>query len=526
VNGPPLTLLTWFLAVLPIVLLLGLMVGFKWGGATSGPASWLLSVVIAFAFFGASPSLLTLSSLRGLVVSLNVLYIIWPALLLYHIANGVGALESIGLGISALTRDRILQLLILGFAFPSFLQGVAGFGVPVAVVAPLLIGLGFHPIEAAVIPLVGHAWAVTLGSLATSFQALVAVTGLPSHPLGLWVSIFLGFSCLVTGFLVAHIHAGFQGIRDSWILLLTFGGVMAGIQFFLAYLDYWVIASFAAGAAGLLVGLAFVAILRFKRVALVLSTLAPIGQARMGLHTAFAPYYLLIGVVTVATLLPPIKTTLNRVILTFPFPEMRTALGWVTNGGTVSINIFGHPGALLLYAALLAYLLYRWAGFWKAGQGLEVLKRTIRHAITTSIGVMAMIMMSSVMQDTGMTFLLARGTTWATGRLYPFFVPFIGLLGCFLTGNNVNSNILFGAFQRDAALLLKLNPTIMAALQSTGGSLGSMVAPAKVLLACAIAGLAGKEGEVMRQAFRYCLFLVALVGVLGWAILVDLREIW
>lgn len=294
---------------------------------------------------------------------------------------------------------------------------------------------------------------------------------------------------------------------------------MAGVQLFLAYLDYWIIASFAAGAAGLLVGFIFLAIPHFKRVTLVLTTLAPIGRARMGLHTAFAPYYVLIGVVTVATLLPPIRTVLNSVVLAFSFPELRTTGGWVTPPRTVRINLFGHPGALLLYAALLAYFLYRWAGFWKAGQGLEVFQRTVRHAIMTSLGVITMIMMSSVMQDTGMTFLLAKGTTWATGRLYPFFVPFIGLLGCFMTGNNINSNILFGAFQRDAALLLTLDPTIMAALQSTGGSLGSMVAPAKVLLACAIAGLAGKEGEVMRQAFRYCLFLVTMIGLLGWAIL-------
>src|SRR3989475_12574988 len=114
-----------------------------------------------------------------------------------------------------------------------------------------------------------------------------------------------------------------------------------------------------------------------------------------------------------------------------------------------------------------------------------------------------------------MTFLLARGLPGVVGLLFPFLSPFLGMLGTIITGNNTNSNVLFGVLQRDAARLLQLDPVPMAALQTAGGALGSMVAPAKVVLATATTGLAGQEGPVIRITARYALLLAALMGFIG-----------
>ena len=119
------------------------------------------------------------------------------------------------------------------------------------------------------------------------------------------------------------------------------------------------------------------------------------------------------------------------------------------------------------------------------------------------------------MAYSGMTFVLARGLTAAVGPLFPLLSPFLGLLGTVITGSNTNSNVLFGALQRDAARLLQMNPVLMAALQTAGGALGSMVAPAKVVLATATTGLAGREGPVIRITARYALLLTALMGFIG-----------
>ncbi|MDP6367379.1 MAG: L-lactate permease [Nitrospinota bacterium] len=101
-----------------------------------------------------------------------------------------------------------------------------------------------------------------------------------------------------------------------------------------------------------------------------------------------------------------------------------------------------------------------------------------------------------------------------SGVLYPALAPLVGLIGCFVTGSNTNANILFGKFQVSVGELLGKNPSVLAAGNSAGGSLGSMIAPAKVLVGCSTAGLSGREEEVFRRVALYCLVQVALVGLL------------
>jgi lactate permease len=135
--------------------------------------------------------------------------------------------------------------------------------------------------------------------------------------------------------------------------------------------------------------------------------------------------------------------------------------------------------------------------------------------VPTTVTILSLVGVATVMTHSGMTYLLARGLTRLVGPTFPLVSPFIGLLGTVITGSNTNSNVLFGTLQRDAAQLLAMNPVVIAALQSSGGALGSMVAPAKIVLATATAGLAGREGDVLRLTARYALALTALMGVVG-----------
>jgi len=144
-----------------------------------------------------------------------------------------------------------------------------------------------------------------------------------------------------------------------------------------------------------------------------------------------------------------------------------------------------------------------------------VWRESTAQGIPTSITILALAGVAMVMTYSGMTFLLARGLTRLVGPLFPFLSPFLGMLGTIITGNNTNSNVLFGVLQRDAARLLQLDPVPMAALQTAGGALGSMVAPAKVVLATATTGLAGQEGRVIRITLPYAIVLTALMGIIG-----------
>src|SRR5688572_15294935 len=165
-------------ALLPLTLVLATMLRLQWSSARAGALGWAAALVLALTLFHAPREVVWYAHVRSLLLSLYVLYIIWMALLLYHVVNEAGAIGDISRGISRQTGEPLTQLLILSWLCASFLQGIAGYGVPVAVVTPLLIGLGFDPILSPVATGIAHGWAVTFGSAGSSFYTMIAVTGL------------------------------------------------------------------------------------------------------------------------------------------------------------------------------------------------------------------------------------------------------------------------------------------------------------------------------------------------------------
>jgi lactate permease len=145
-------LLDWCLALTPLLLIVVLMIGFRWGAAKAGPAGWLAAMLVAALRFGAGIDLLAVAQAKALLLGLDILPIIWGAFLFYRVADEAGAVRTIGQALPHLTADRGMQALLIGWAFATFLQGVGGFGVPVAVTAPLLVGLGFSPMAAVLAP--------------------------------------------------------------------------------------------------------------------------------------------------------------------------------------------------------------------------------------------------------------------------------------------------------------------------------------------------------------------------------------
>ena len=526
-HTPPLTLLTWLLAFSPIAVVLVLMVGFRWGGKKAGPVGWAVAIVVAWLVFGAGFDLLAYSQLRGLLLSLYVLYIIWMALVLFRVVDEAGAIRVIGQGISRLTSEPTMQLLLMAWAFSSFLQGVAGFGVPIAVVAPLLIGMGFAPVVSVAAVAIGHSWSVTFGDIASSFQALMAATGLPGEELAPWSSLFLGIACFGCGIATMWTFRRWQSLRRGWLALLLMGTVMAGVQAGLAMSGLWNLAGFAAGLSGLAVG-ALVARLPRYQAATALERMAPAGpqssgtgsaqelQPPLSLPLALAPYLALIVVVSAAELWPWLHQVLNSIQIQFHFPQVQTGYGWTTPAGPGrSISLFGHAGALLAYVSLAFYGVYRWTGHYTPGVARRIVRQTVKSAVPSSIGILSMVGMAVAMDNSGMTYILAEGLSRVAGPLYPLVAPFIGMLGAFMTGSNTNSNVVFAPLQQQAAALLSISVPIILAAQTTGGSLGSMLAPAKIIVGCSTAGLAGQEGEVLKKTLPPGLVIAGVVGLVA-----------
>jgi lactate permease len=512
----PISFLTWLLAFAPIAVVLVLMVGLRWGGKKAGPAGLLVAMAISWLFFGAGPSVLFFSQVRGLLLTLYVLYIIWMALVLYRVVDEAGAIDVIGEGIARLTSDPTMQLLLLAWAFSAFLQGVAGFGVPIAVVAPLLIGMGFEPVAAVAAVAIGHSWSVTFGDIASSFQALMAATALPGEALAPWSSVFLGVACFGCGIAAAWAYSAWRAVRQGWPALLLMGVIMVGVQAGLATGGLWNLAGFGAGLAGLATGALVSRLPRYQTATLATGRSHHEGHPRMSLGLALAPYLFLIVLVAAAELWPWLHDSLNQVQIQVKFPEVSTSQGWTTPAGTGrTISVFGHAGALLATVSLVFYLVYRLTGHYTPGVERRIAQRTVKSAVPSSIGIATMVGMAVVMDNSGMTYALAAGLAAAAGPLYPLVAPYIGLLGAFMTGSNTNSNVVFAPLQQQAARLLGINVLIVLAAQTTGGALGSMLAPAKLIVGCSTAGLAGQEGSVLKKTLWPGLIIAGVVGILA-----------
>ncbi len=506
--------MNFLLALAPIALILFLMVGLRWGAARAGGAGYLSALLIAAAFFGAGPQLLAYAHTKALLLTVDVLLIIWAAFLLFRVADEAGAIQTIGRSLPHLTPDRGMQALIIGWVFASFLQGVGGFGVPVAVIAPILVGLGFTPLAAVIIPSLGHGWAVTFGSLGSSFQALLAATGLPESLLAGPAALFLGISGLLVGWMVAHAAGGWRAVRRLFLPVVLLGIVMGVVLYVTAISGPWNIASFIAGLAGLLV--AFPLARRYRQPdGDAANTTAPEQFDGRALGIALSGYVLLILITLVVQLSAPVKQFLGQVVIQVQFPETRTALGYVIPAGPGrSIPLFRHAGAVLLYASIAAYLIYRAAGLYRPGAVGRIVSGTVQRVMSSSLSIASMVAMAVIMEHAGMTDTLAHGLAQSIRWAFPGLAPWIGALGAFMTGSNTNSNVVFGLLQMRTAQLLGFSVAVILAGQTAGAALASVMAPTKVVVGASTAGMAGREGEVMRTMLVYTALLVLLISLL------------
>ena len=505
-------LLDWILAATPLLVILILMLGFRWGASKAGPAGWFTAVLLAGLYFGADLDILALSQTKALFLALDVLLITWSAFLLYRVTAEAGAISIISQAVTHLTPDRVMQALLIGWVFASFLQGVGGFGVPTAVTAPLLIGIGFSPLSAIVIPSVGHAWSVSFGSLAASIQALIATTGIPGEVLVPSAAAILGIAGFFCGFLVAQITGGWRSIFQHFVPILLIGGVMASTQFLLATNGLWNLAALGAGLMGLIAGY-LIAKWRGRRVDQ--HGESPIKGGMILL--AFSGYLALVVFTLLIFFFQPLRTILSQVVLRLPFPDLVTARGYLTpEGYSREIPLFRHAGAILIYTSLFTFLLYRWRGLLESGSGRTILSGTIQRVLPSSLGILAMVGMAMVMLHAGMTETLALGLARSAGDYYPLIAPWIGALGAFMTGSNTNSNVLFGTLQMRTSELLGFTVTAILAAQTAGGAVGSVLAPTKIVVGASTTKLIGQEGIIMKRLVGSIIFLLLLLSVIVW----------
>ena len=201
-----------FIASIPILVLIFGIIVLKWNAAKAGSISLILAIVIALFQFESTEPNIVIAASKGISLSIFVLTVIWSSVFMYNILEFLGLINVIGSNITKLVKNPLAQALVVGWGFGGLIQGVSGFGVPVAVVAPLMILMGFSAPRAAAIALIGHCWATTFGSLGSSFYTLQLVTDLPSDEIGPHMAILFTLPIILCGFAVAHIQGGLKSV--------------------------------------------------------------------------------------------------------------------------------------------------------------------------------------------------------------------------------------------------------------------------------------------------------------------------
>ena len=494
-------------AALPILAVLALMVGFGWGGQRAGPAGWLIGLAVGGAAFGLTFEVWWVSQLKGLLLSGFVLAVLWPALYLYHVVEGADGIRALATALEALIRDRGLLLIVVAWAFSGMLEGLAGFGLPVAIVAPMLVGLGVPPVGAVAAVAVGHAWSVTFGDMGVIFQTLTGLVDVDEGRLAATAAALLGVACLATGLAAARILG--QGRR--WPAVLLVAVVMSAAQYGLAVAGLTPLAAFGAGLAGILCGAAIsLAGNRREGDAPVALRITPSLAAATGAYGGLA------ALLSAIILIPALNEALRGLIWQASFPRVATADGFVTGAGSGQvIRPLVHPGTAILLVAILSYAIYRRRGISAPGSWRAAAGATWRSAMPATIGIVSMVGLSTLMDHTGMTQRLANGLADLLDTAFPTVSALVGMLGAFATGSNNNSNVLFASLQEEVALLTGIAPGLLVASQTTGGALGSMIAPAKIIVGCSTVGLHGRDGEVLRVTLPYGLAISLGIGALA-----------
>ena len=519
--------LSALVAALPIVVLLALL-GFWHARAHVAALAGLgAAMAIAIAVFSMPPQLAVAAVVDGTVYGLFPIgWIVLNAIFVYSITVETGKFDIIRHSVVNIAADRRIQALLIAFCFGAFIEGTAGFGTPVAISAAMLIGLGFAPLPAAGLSLIGNTAPVAFGALGAPIIALAGVTQLPLNDLSAAVGKQLPLFALIIPFWLIWVMAGFRAMKEVWPACFVAGLSFAIVQTYISHNFGPTLVDIGASLASiisLLILLRFwqpKTLWRFKND---VETDADVATSKAHTHTgsqifvAWTPWIIL-SVLLFIWGLPSVKSALNdfsqfkipipylhkAVLRTPPVVSVAKAedaiflLNWLSASGT----------ALLLTGIISGTLL----GVKPAGLA-RTYWQTLLKVRVSLITIASMMALGYVTRYGGLD--ATMGLAFAqTGSLFPFFSPILGWLGVAVTGSDTASNVLFGNLQQISAQQVGISPLLAAAANSSGGVMGKMIDAQSIVVASVATEQQGQEGNILRYVFFHSLALACLVGLL------------
>lgn len=518
-------------AVIPIVFFFVALAVLRLKGHVAAIITVALAVLIAVIAYGMPVSMALAATGYGFLYGLwPISWIIVAAVFLYKLTVKTGQFEIIRASVLSITADQRLQMVLVGFCFGAFLEGAAGFGAPVAITAALLVGLGFNPLYAAGLCLIANTAPVAFGALGIPITVAGKVTATDPFLIGQMAGRQLPLLSFFVPFWLVFIMDGIRGVKETWPAIFVAGAAFAICQYFTS--NFWAYelpditsALFSLVALSLFLKVWQPAnLFSFQGVgAQAMPPTLPRGDYTLGqIVKAWSPFIVLTIMVTIWTL-PDFKALFtgdgplawsmlslhipgldNQVIRGVPIVAKASPYAAV-----YKFDVIAATGTAIFIAAVISAFILKVSAstFFKTfGETMVELLKPI-FTIGLVLGFAFIANYSGMSSTLGLAFA-------ATGAAFPFFSPFLGWLGVFLTGSDTASNALFANLQNVTAQQIGVNPILTIAANTTGGVTGKMISPQSIAVACAAVGLVGKESDLFRFTVRHSLFFATVIGII------------
>lgn len=542
-----------FLAVMPILVAAVLLVGLRRPARQAMPVVYIVAVAIALLAWQVPATRVLASTIQGLFITFDILFIIFGAILLLNTLKHSGAVTAIRTGFTNISTDRRIQVVIIAWLFGSFIEGASGFGTPAAIAAPLMVALGFPAMAAVMIGMMIQSTPVTFGAVGTPIiigvtsglgnQALEAQLAVAGIDFAQYVQMITARAAILHGItgtliplLMIMMMTRFFGKNQSWtegLSILPFA-IFGGLAFTIPYtLTGVFLGPEFPSLLGALVGLAIVTTAASKGFLVPKDSwdFAPasewdqewMGELEIKLDSltdkkimstwlAWVPY-LLVALFLVLSRLPQLGIGAALKALKFSWADI------FGTGITAASTPLYLPGAIMIAVVIITYFLH--------GMKADELKAAISESSKLILGAgfvliftvpMVRVYINSGVNALGLSSMPVAMAEWVSanvGGVWPLFAATIGALGAFIAGSNTVSNLMFSLFQHGVAEKLLMSGTFIVALQAVGAAAGNMIAIHNVVAASATVGLLGQEGSTLRKTIIPTLYYVTVTGIIG-----------
>ena len=540
------------IAFLPILLSGILLVGFKISAKFTMPIIYIITFIIGYYFWGMTLNRILASSLQGLVITVNILWIIFGAIMLLNTLKYSGAIKTIRQNFSGVSDDRRVQVILIAWLLGCFIEGASGFGTPAAVAAPLMVAIGFPTLAAVVFGMMIQSTPVSFGAVGTPL--IVGVQGgldkssLTQNLNELGSSWELFFDIIISEVALIHAICGtlmplilviimtrFFGSNKSWTEGLSIFKfcIFAALSFTIPYL-----------LSGIFLGPEFPSIIG-GFIGLIIVTFAANKKFLLPKDTwkfptssewpdrwngdfiikekvrndknicslnAWAPYIFLGILLVLSRMNEKVKSILLSV--QFEFNDIFNELE--INASFAGLYL---PGGILIFVCIITFFMHKMT----LNQISDSIKDSSKSLLSAGFVLIFTVPLVRIMINSGvnsnelvsMPIAMAQSVSNFLGKIYPFFSPTIGAIGAFIAGSNTISNLMLSQFQFETAKILGISGALMVALQSVGAAAGNMIAIHNVVAASATVGLVGKEGDVIRITIIPLIYYLVLSGIIG-----------